>query len=258
MRYGQGNVITGLGIVMWDGVTRPEEKDDGKGGKRQQWSLKVALLASAPEIAELTAIATEALQGDAKFKGQLPPGGVWPIMQVNPADFEGKLPSHVAFNAKSFRIPQVFGIDNKELPPIAYQNMLYPGATVRVVIHAYAFDNKSKGIAFGLDGVQIIDATTPRLPVGGVDASAAFAAAGGQAAPPVAPVAPPVYTPPPAAPVAPAPPAAPVAPAPDFLNPPVAPPKRMVTAPTGQQFEYDVLIAGGWTDASLTANGYRL
>lgn len=256
-RYGEKHVIA-RGVILWDGITRPEQKDDGKGGKRTQYSLKVALLQTAPEVAEISAIATDALNADTTFKGRLPAGGCWPILPVDAQDFEGRLPSHVAFNAKTYRTPQVFDINKQEIAPMIYQNMLYAGCIVDVLVSAFAFSNVSKGIALSLDGIMIVDATAPRLPVGGVDAAAAFGGAplpggptpvvtgqyvapGGGYQPPVggyqpSAAAPPVYQPP-AAPQGYAPPAATpppvyqppaaqpllagVQPAPDFLNPPV-------------------------------------
>ena len=75
MIYGNDVVLTGLAVVMWDGITRPEVKDDG----RTQWSLKVAMVNQAPEIAEINTISTKALQ-NGQFKGVLPTGGHWPII----------------------------------------------------------------------------------------------------------------------------------------------------------------------------------
>jgi hypothetical protein len=261
MIYGNDVVLTCPAVILWDGITRPETKTDGK----VQYSLKVAMPNNALEVGEVNAIATKALQGG-QFKGTMPNGGSWPILNVGPTDFEGKLPAHVAINAKSFRCPQVFDANNQELPPTAYGQMLYPGAIVQVLVHAFDFNNVSKGIALGLDGVRIIDATAARLPVGGVDASAAFGAMPAAAPPPAA--APGGYQPPPAGqPYAPAPgayqppPAAPgVQPAPDFMTPPPAPPAapaHQMTALAGGN-TYEAMVAAGWNDATLRQHGYML
>ena len=162
-RYGDRNVIA-RGVILWDGVTRPEQKDDGKGGKRTQFSLKIALMTSQPEVAEIAAICTDALNADTTFKGRLPAGGCWPLLPIDAHDFEGRLPNHVAFNAKTYRTPQVFDINKQEIAPMIYGPMLYPGAVVDVLVSAFAFSNVSKGIALSMDGIMIIDATAPRLP----------------------------------------------------------------------------------------------
>lgn len=268
-RYGDRNVIA-RGVILWDGVTQPEQKDDGKGGKRTQYSLKIALLNSQPEVQEVNQIATDALNADTTFKGRLPQGGCWPLIPVDPAAFEGKLPSHIAFSAKTYRTPQVFDINRQEIAPMIYGPMLYPGAIVDVLVSAFAFSNVSKGIALSLDGIMIVDATAPRLPVGGVDAAAAFggAPAGGYTPPPVQPVitgqyvggyAPPPggYTPPPG-----------VTPAPDFLQPPPVPgqvvppptppvPIRQMT-PAAKGATYEQMLAAGWNDALLIQHGMML
>jgi hypothetical protein len=292
-RYGDKHVIA-RGVILWDGVTRPEQKAvEGTGERYLQYSLKVALVASQPEVQEINAIAIIALN-ESKWKGSMPPGGIWPIMAIAPSDFEGRLPNHVAFNAKSRRCPQVFDINKQELAPMTYNSMLYPGAVVDVLLSTYAFDKKSKGIAASLDGILIVDATAPRLPVGvQVDAGAAFGgpqgAQGGYTPPPVAPqgyqppqqplgtpgyqqpgipAQPPVYTPPPQVN-----PAA-VQPAPDFLNPPggqpgMAPPPVAPPTPppasalahqmtAAAQYTYDQYRQAGWSDEQLRANGLML
>lgn len=251
MRHGDQHVIV-TGVVLWDGITRPEIKEGGK----QQFSLKIAITNNAPEMPELQAIATAALQADSKFKGQLPPGGCWPLLPVDPNDFEGKLPTHTAFNCKSNRLPQVFNATGQELNSMVYGNMLFAGAVVQVIVNAFSFDNKSKGVAFGLEGIKIVDTNAPRLPVGAsVDVAAIFGgppAAGAQLPPSNVP-----YTPnqvagaPPAGVMPPG-----VQPAPSFLNPPPAAPVKQMTPQA--QGTYEQYIGAGWTDAQLIAQGLLL
>lgn len=282
MKHGENHVITGNVVIVWDGITRPDKNDSGD----LVHKLKVAFPNNAPEYAELYELAMAALKADSKFKGNLPPGGVWPMQPVDPNQFEGKLPAHQAFSAKTYRgAPQVFDANGQELSPMVYGPMLYPGAVVRLIVHAYTFDNKSKGVAFGLDGIQIVDAQAPRLDVGGVDAGAAFGAtgkpagatappapgqpaAGGYPPPPGAPAAAPAGPPGYQAPPAPGVPAG-VAPAPDFLNPPggapappsapaapPAPPAGPVMTAKAAGQSYEAFIAAGWNDDQLRANGY--
>jgi hypothetical protein len=275
-KHGNDCVISGNAVIIWDGVTQPEMKDDKqKGGTFAQYSLKVAVSNTAPEIAELDQIARAALTADSTFRGQLPPGGNWPLVAIDPNQYEGRLPAHTAFNCKSRRVPQVFDANGQELNPMVYGPMLYPGAVVQVLVNAYTFNNVSKGVTFGLAGIKIVDPQAPRLPVGGVDASAVF----GAGAAPQATYQPPVqqqYTP--AAPVQgyaqPGPPAATppptgypaggVQPAPNFLAPPPAA-VGLPPAPTGPQMTakaagqtYEAFRASGWTDELLRQHGYML
>lgn len=243
MKYGDNYVIAGPALVLWDGITRPETKtDEKKGGTFQQYSLKVAIDSRTLDVQELDQICKTALLNDSKFKGQLPPGGNWPLMPIAATDYEGKLPSHIAFNSKTRSLPPIYDANMQQLPPNVYGSMFYAGATVRVIVNAYSFDQKSKGIAFGLSGIQIIDATTPRLPVGGVDAAAAFGAVGAPMAPPLAA---PGLPPAPGAPMAP-PLAAP-------LPAPAGPVYTMTAAANGLTREQ--YHASNWTDDMMVANG---
>jgi hypothetical protein len=283
-KHSDNGVISGLAMIIWDGITQPEEKTDGT-GKYLQYSLRVAVPNTAPELAELQAIAQAALAADSTFKGQLPPGGNWPLQPVDPAKFEGRLPTHMAFNCKSRRVPQVYDANGQELNPMVYSPQLYPGAIVQVLVNAYTFNNVSKGVTFGLSGIRIVDATAPHLPVGGLDAGAVFgvpqggAPTGPNVAPPPAAYQPPpaayqpppaAYQPPPAAyqpPPAASPagyPAGGVQPAPNFLAPPPAA-VGLPPAPVGPQMTakaagqtHAQFVAAGWTDELLRQHGYML
>lgn len=43
------------------------------------------------------------------------------------------------------------------------REVFYPGAKVRVSVTAFGYDNESKGVTFGLNNVQLIDGTGPRI-----------------------------------------------------------------------------------------------
>jgi hypothetical protein len=43
------------------------------------------------------------------------------------------------------------------------REVFYPGAKVRVSVTAYGYDNESKGVTFGLNHVQLVDGTGPRI-----------------------------------------------------------------------------------------------
>ena len=208
-----------------------------------------------PEIPELEQLANMSLTAS-KFNGVLPPGANWPTKVIGIGEIDSAVQGYTSFSAKTYHgAPQVFDANGQLLSPMQYGAMLYPGAIVQVLIHAYDYDNKQKGVGFGIDGIMIVDATAPRLNVAGVDAAGAF---GGVA--PVAPVAPPVApvapVAPPVAPVAPvAPPVAPVKPATDFLNPP--PVGYALTAKaTAEGQTYAGLLANKWTLELMVQHGY--
>lgn len=243
MRTDEKHVLTGNAIVLWDGITQPET-DPNTGTVKH--TIKVALLGQSAERQELEALARECLNAS-EFKGALPPGGNWPVAEVDLSKFTApddaaRLSGHVTLNAATRNgAPPVYDANGNELSSMAYGRMFYPGAVVRVIVHAFAFNNKSKGVAFGLDGVQVIDATAPRLSVGGGLSAAAVGAMFGAAPAAQAP----------AAQAAPAPVQPPAPPVPGFVN---GPAKRMTAKAQGAS--YDQFVTQGWTDEQMIAQGY--
>lgn len=98
---------------------------------------------------------------DVKSKGY-PPGVV---CYINASSSEKHKPQVVSIYA---------GADGKP-EPITDKTAIYPGAIVRCSLSSYTYDNKSKGVHFGLGNVQLVDATAPRL-VEHTEASADFGA----------------------------------------------------------------------------------
>ena len=273
--YKEVHVITGAGPIVWNGITQPETKNDPKtGGSTVIHSLKIALLPGSPEFAELQALAEKELR-EGMWKGKFPSNGLWPLNNVDAGEIDPALVGRVCVNAKTTSgVPQVFDANGLALDALAYGPMFYAGAIVKIMLHAFSYDNKNKGVAFGLDGVQIIDATVPRLAVsGGIDATGAFAPVTGPpvTGPPVTgpPVTgPPVTGPPVTGPPVTGPPVTgpPVTPAPDFLAgpgaagppppPPVGPQKIMTPAAIALGYTYEALKAANWTDAQMIAAGH--
>jgi hypothetical protein len=255
MKFGDNSVMA-LGVVLWDGVTRPEDAKDDKGESYKKYSLSVAILKTDPAVQELDAIAKAEL-ANGQFKGQWKNGMNWPINEIAPTDYEGRLPSHMKINTISYRPVQVFDQNKQELNFMQYQNMLYPGSTVWVLVSPRSYDAKgNKGIGFWLSGVMIADATTPRLPVGGIDASKAFGALPGGAPGMPGPGSPAAAGPPamgaPAAPAMPGP-GAPMAP-PAAAAPPAGPVYTML--PAAGAYTREQYLASGWTDEKLVQSGY--
>jgi len=252
--YNEKYVRTGNAVIVWDGITRPETNDSNK----LVHSLKVAMAPGSSEIPELEQLANMSLTAS-KFNGVLPPGGNWPTKVIGVGEIDPAVQGYTSFSAKTYNgAPQVFDANGQLLSPMQYGAMLYPGTIVQVLIHAYDYDNKQKGVGFGIDGIMIVDATAPHLNVAGVDAAGAFGGAPvAPVAPPVAPVAP---VAPPVAPVAPAaPPVAPVAPAvqpaADFLNP-QAPAVQLTPKAVAEGQTHASLLALGWTEDVMRAQGY--
>jgi hypothetical protein len=280
MKHGENHVITGNAIVVWDGITKPETMKNGQPMAKPQFSLKLALQPTDSSVAEIDAICKAALQ-TSEFKGVMPHGGSWPLASANPQIADGALNGMVTINPKTTQqdiTQKVYDANGQLLNPLSYARMLYPGAIVQVIVHAFPFNNVQKGIALGLDGIRIIDAAAPALNIGASmpasEVATAFGApvapgmfagqpgmAPGQPSgyqPPVAPGAPGQYVPPQQQYAAPPvqPPMPPITPAPDFLQPqtpPLPPAHQMLPAAQGATFEQ--LVAVGWTEATLRQHG---
>lgn len=74
----------------------------------------------------------------------------WPIRDGEEKDLDGYGPDVVFFTLSTKMAPGVIG-RNKE--PLQEKD-LYAGCYARATVSPYAFDNKSKGVAFGLNNVQ--------------------------------------------------------------------------------------------------------
>ena len=262
-RFGENAIITGAAAIIWDGITLPETMKNNVALAKPIYSLKVAFNPAAPETAEINALVQATLVAS-EFKGVMPHKGDHPVKQCDPALAEGKLAGLVSINAKTRNgAPKVFDLNGQQLEPIAYGPMFYPGALVKLLVTAYPFNKEgNKGVALSLDGIQIVDATAPRLPIGGTGPDAAAAFGGGAAPAPQQAATPPVYQAP--APVAPVTYQTPgVVPAPNFLAPPVptAPPVQagpvMTAKANGITYE-SFKVNPAWTDELLRSEGYML
>lgn len=168
-------MITGC-TVVWDGVTRPDT--DPQTGK-VKYTLKVVVPTQSPDLAEFNTLALETLQAS-KFRGQLPAGGLMPIGQTKPGEFNNLFPGHAVISGKTFYAPDVYDEAGTKLDPMQYAPSLYPGQRVDVLLHCYDYDKAgNRGVAAGLDGLRIVaSAAAPKLDIGtgGVDTAAAFGA----------------------------------------------------------------------------------
>lgn len=178
--HDESHVITGNGVVIWEAITKPDLNEQSG---NQTWNLRIAVPANAPELVELEALRQKALRDSNKKGVTVATPGNNPISDIDVAKFP-ELPGHKVFSAGTIQgAPPVMDVNGAELAPMSYGPKLYNGTVVRLLVHAYAYDNKQKGVNFGLDGVQIIDGAAPRLSIGaaGMAKDAVKAAFGGAA-----------------------------------------------------------------------------
>lgn len=197
--------------------------------------------------------------------------------KVRPCDREG-YPGHWVVTFSSTFAPTVTSADGKQT--IVEKDAVKPGYFVQVAGTIDRNTGKSPGMYVNHDFVALAgygaeiqtgpDPSTLGFGQAPLPAGASATPVGGFAPPaaapatPASPAAPPAYTPPPAAAAPPA--QVPVTPSAAFIAPPAAPaaPPPAPAAPAaGPQMlpkagntPYAAFIQGGWTDATLRANGY--
>jgi len=175
------------GYVVWDGVTRPEIQGQGENAGKPKWSLKVVFDPNNPDIALFNQLTNQTLQ-ESQFRGVLPQGGYMPIGVVKPGEFNDMFIGWSVISFKTTRCaPDVYDENGVLLDAMQYKPMIYGGQKVDVLAHCYEYNQKSKGIAGGLDAFAIItSANAPRQNFGGegVDTASAFGGASNHQQPP--------------------------------------------------------------------------
>ncbi len=158
--------------VVWDGVTRPEQGENGI-----KYSLKVVVDPNNPDIALFDQLGQKTLQ-ESEFKGVLPQGGRMNIGVAAATEFNGLYTGFAVVSGNTKRLPEVWDENGNIMDPMQYGNLLYGGQKVDVIVHCYAYNAKgNKGVAAGLDAVRIIaSANAPRQNFGGsgFDSSSVF------------------------------------------------------------------------------------
>ncbi|MBT56149.1 MAG: hypothetical protein CMF72_22460 [Mameliella sp.] len=172
------HVLVEGATVVWDAITRPERRDDGSTSQK----LKVVIPAGNPAIAEIEQLAQQCL-AESKWRGNLPGGANWAISPVNPGEYNNQFPGGYVINPSSNRVPDIYDEGGQLLTdPMQYGQLIYQGQSVSVIVHCWDYDNKSKGIATGLDGVRIhTSQNAPRQQFGGggFDSGSVFGQGGG-------------------------------------------------------------------------------
>lgn len=180
-QYDAKRVLMNGGLVVWDGITRPNETRDQKTGVTSYvYSLKCLFPPNCPDVAIFEDLARQELN-NSEFRGQMPNGGTWPVSRVGPNEFKGMYTGWWCVNFKTYRSPQVFDNRGVAMQPMQYNPLVYTGQIVNVLAHCKAFNNMSKGIAARLDGFSpVVEANAPRIDFGGgASASGAFGGDGG-------------------------------------------------------------------------------
>ena len=214
-----------------------------------KYEISTGLQPSAPEVAELKQLVQMAVNTRyPAWGGQIPAGGNDPTANMWDSAKYPEMQGLLKIKGTSGYTPVVIDQNNTPLDPSVWSTYLYQGCIVELVVTAWAFDNKSKGAAFSVEVIKVVDNTAPRIGGGGGMSSdtvaGIFGAPMGQA--PVTPTANPApVTPQASAPVATPPPvAAPVTPVKVYVH----------TDPAITKEQYQAHDAA-WTEDLLVAQG---
>lgn len=173
------------GILVWDGVTQPEQVTQGQQAGKLKYSLKAVFEPHNPDIALFEQLSQKALM-ESKWRGQLPAGGRMPIGFVQPGEFNDMFPGYRVISFKTtLKQPDVYDENGGIIDPMRFSAVIYGGQKVDVLAHCYEYDAAgNKGISAGLDAFAVIEsAQMPRQQFGnGINTASAFGQGAAQTA----------------------------------------------------------------------------
>jgi hypothetical protein len=175
----ENNVMIEGAIVVWEGIKNPSRKDDGTAS----YELGIVVPPTSPDKILLEQLAGQELQRS-QWRGVMPSGGNWPMKVVEASDLDGQFTGWIKMSVKTKHTPQCYSETGDLLQePMVWGLTLFTGQKVDVLVNAYEYNNKQKGIAFGLQGFcPLVSAGASPISIGGggANAAAAFGARGGQ------------------------------------------------------------------------------
>jgi hypothetical protein len=175
----ENNVMIEGAIVVWEGLKNPARKDDGTAS----YELGIVIPPTSPDKMLLDQLAGQELQRS-QWRGVMPAGGNWPIKVIEASDLDGQFTGWIKMSVKTKHTPQCYSETGDIIQePMVWGPTLYTGQKVDVLVNAYEYNNKQKGIAFGLQGFcPLVSAGASPISIGGsgANAAAAFGARGGQ------------------------------------------------------------------------------
>lgn len=153
-------LVLGKHRVTYVSVKEPRAFEDGQDPK---YSATILIPYEHPDVARIQAAIKFAYDQEAqgKFKGTpitspkfwnpLRDGSEWLEEHPEAAEYEG----HYFIKASSKSQPAVFDEQGQDV--IDLDDMAYSGAYMRSVIQGFAFNNKSKGVAFFLNSLKFME-----------------------------------------------------------------------------------------------------
>ncbi len=175
-------LITAVALLSYPHLDEPQQPKNGKGKAKYSVSL---VFAPGTDITALQEAVAEA--GVDKFGAsavaKLKSNGLKNPIRMD-AESKGYPEGSIFINARSEQQPgmvylwpdkstgkpelvipglAVSGYELTDADKKRIKEVFYPGAKVRAQLTAFGYDNESKGVSFGLNHIQLVDGTTPRI-----------------------------------------------------------------------------------------------
>jgi hypothetical protein len=161
-------LVTPAGVASYPHLDLPQAAMNGQGNPKYSLSL---VFAKGTDLTALQAAVLEAAieKFGANAAAKIKSGALKSPFRTD-AEAKGYPEGSTFINVRSEQKPGTVylypGADGKPaiVPDDKVKETFYAGATVRASITAFAYDRpESKGVSVGLNNVQLLDGTTPRL-----------------------------------------------------------------------------------------------
>jgi hypothetical protein len=175
----ENNVMIEGAIVVWEGIKNPKANNEGV----VSYELGIVIPPTSPDRILLESLAAQELQRS-KWAGVMPNGGNWPLKVLGASDLDGLFTGWIKMSVKTQHSPQCYSETGDLIQgPMVWGPTLFSGQKVDVLVNSFPYENKQKGIGFGLQGFcPLVSAGASPISIGGggANAAAAFGARGGQ------------------------------------------------------------------------------
>jgi hypothetical protein len=175
----ENNVMIEGAIVVWEGIKTPKANNEGV----VSYELGIVIPPTSPDKILLESLAAQELQRS-KWAGVMPNGGNWPLKVLGASDLDGLFTGWIKMSVKTQHSPQCYSETGDLIQsPMVWGPTLFSGQKVDVLVNSFPYENKQKGIGFGLQGFcPLVSAGASPISIGGsgANAAAAFGARSGQ------------------------------------------------------------------------------
>jgi hypothetical protein len=178
-RHDEDTIMIEGAIVVWEGLKNPSRNDNGTAS----YELGVVIPPTSPDKILLEQLAGQGLQRS-QWRGVMPSGGNWPVKVVEASELDGQFTGYIRMSIKTQHTPKCYSETGDLIDsPMVWGPTLFTGQKVDVLVNTYEYNNKQKGIAFGLQGFcPLVSAGASPISIGGggANTAAAFGSRGGQ------------------------------------------------------------------------------